>query len=98
MPNPNYIAGRSFEYATMSQWKEKQYSCIRASGSHGEYDVIAYRVDRKPEFIQCKVVTTEAEASRLIKEFKKYTIPSSHYHQSIAVRIKGSKDILSVTV
>ena len=98
MSNPNYTKGRAFEYATMSKWREQQYKCTRASGSHSEFDVIAYRIDRKPEFIQCKKVTTEPEAKRLLKSFKASTMPSQYYHQSIAIKIKGFKNILSVTV
>lgn len=90
MPNRNYIAGRNFEYATMRTWEKSGFKCIRASGSHGEYDVIAYRLHHYPVFLQCKVVTTEAEANRLIKAWKEDTRPSKTYCQFLTIKIKGS--------
>lgn len=93
MGNPNYQAGRREEYATQRKWEEAGYSTIRASGSHGKADVVAFRPDRKPELIQCKVTKTEAEAKRLIKDFKSYTIPSSYYHQVISVKIKRGETL-----
>lgn len=98
MPNSNYLAGRQLEYDLMSSWREKGYNAVRTAGSHGLYDVVAFRVDRKPEFIQAKRVGTESEAKRLIEKFKKETVPSSHYHQVMSVRVKGNKEILSCTV
>lgn len=58
MPNRNYERGRRFEYDTMHltpQQQEDGWTSIRASGSHGKYDVV--KIDRKKKviwFIQCK--------------------------------------------
>lgn len=98
MSNKNYVAGAAFERATQKAWERRGYSTIRASGSHGLYDVVAFSCDRKPEMIQCKRCTTEAEAARLMRNFKKVTIPSLYFHQSMAVKVKGSIITISVTV
>ncbi len=98
MPNKNYLSGRRFEYATMERWKTKGYACARTAGSHGFFDVIAVRLDRKPELIQCKVVEADSTSKRLLKSFKESTIPSSFYHQVLEVKVKGSTTIQSVTV
>lgn len=98
MPNKNYLAGRRLEYDCMKRWIKKDYAVVRTSGSHGLYDVIAFRTDRKAEFIQCKRVSTEAEANRLLNSFKSTTMGSSFYHQVMEVKIKGSRGIMSVTV
>lgn len=98
MSNPNYVAGRAQEYSSMKQWKERGYSTIRASGSHGQFDVIAFRSDRKPELIQCKLVKTEAQYKALLKLFKETTTPSQFFHQVLETRIKGSKTVLSHTI
>jgi len=42
MPNRNYRNGRNFEYQIMRNLEKEKYICIRAAGSHGVFDVIAY--------------------------------------------------------
>ena len=98
MPNKNYQAGRRFEYESMRRWEAKGYETMRTAGSHGAFDVVAVRWDRKPELIQCKRVSTLAAGKRLLKSFKETTMPSSYYHQVLEVKIKGSSEILSTTV
>jgi Holliday junction resolvase len=95
--NKNYRAGRAFEYEVVEHWRERGYDSIRTAGSHGLYDVIAFRVDRKPEMVQCKRTSRESEAKRLIEEFKK-TPPALHYHQSMFVKIKGTKEPVTWTI
>lgn len=87
MPNSNYRRGRSFEYTCAELWREKGYTVIRAAGSHGEFDLVAYKKDRKPELIQCKLLKEEAPAKLLVKKFKESTYPSSTYHQTIMVKV-----------
>lgn len=96
--NRNYLAGRRFEYEVRDAMRGKHYNVVRASGSHGLYDLVAFRPDRKPEFVQCKVVPKTATADRLITKFKKTTIPSQFYHQSLYVKIKGAGVFNYVTV
>lgn len=98
MSNPNYIAGRAFEYATIKEWEEQGYVAVRTAGSHGPFDVIAFRPDRKPEMVQCKRTSDRATAHRLLQTFRETTIPSKHYHQVMTVKIKGTKSPLSYTV
>ena len=43
MPNKNYLAGRRLEYKAKKELEEKGWKVIRASGSHGEFDLVAYR-------------------------------------------------------
>jgi len=49
----NYVKGRSYEYRTMKILEAEGYVCIRAAGSHGNYDVIAYNHEHV-KFIQVK--------------------------------------------
>lgn len=88
MPNPNYKAGRRLEYEVKDLWEAQGFLTIRASGSHGAYDIIGFRWDRKPAFIQCKRVSTEGQRNTLLKKFKQ-TTPSEYYHQVLAVKVKG---------
>jgi len=48
-----YTKGRSYEYKTMKILEAKGYSCTRAAGSHGIYDIIAWN-DKHTIFIQVK--------------------------------------------
>jgi len=61
----NYAKGRTFEYARMKVWEEKGYQVIRSAGSHGPFDLVAFRAN-EVHFIQCKVVQTEATAQRMM--------------------------------
>lgn len=98
MSNSNYVAGRAFEYETMRTWEARGYMAIRASGSHGAYDIIAFRPDRKPEMVQCKRTSDLATANRLLLSFKADTVPSRHYHQTMSVKIKGTREPIEVVV
>ena len=98
MPNKNYVNGRALEYQIMEEWREKGYEVIRASGSHGLYDVVAFRSDRPVEFIQAKRVEDESTANRLLKSFTDTTAPSKYFHQTIAVKIKGTKQPITRTI
>lgn len=98
MPNKNYQAGRRLEYACIAYWKARGYHAVRTAGSHGLFDVVAFREDRKPEFIQCKRVRSAATAKRLLDKFRDETLPSPHYHQVMEVKIKGTSGVISTTV
>lgn len=99
MSNPNYIRGRAFEYDCMKRWKDRGFKCVRSSGSHGIWDVCAVRIDGV-SLIQCKVVTTETEALRMLKNFKEDPpmMPSKHYHMVLEVKLHGTTRIFSATV
>lgn len=98
MPNSNYQAGRRFEYERMAAWRSKGYEVLRTAGSHGAYDLIAFRKDRLPEFIQCKVVSTPSAMKRLLKSFKPDDFCSGYYHQVLEVKVKGSIQVYSKTL
>ena len=101
-PNTNYIAGRAFEYERMAHYKALGYEVMRTAGSHGKYDIIAISPMGSVEFIQCKRVSTEAEANLLIKKFRTSPpIPivyTTQFHQVLEVKVKGSKKVHSVTL
>ena len=98
MPNKNYIAGRAFEYATMRDYEKRGFDCIRASGSHGEFDVIAYALGRKPVFIQCKKVESRSTGNLLVDRFVETTEPCLWYHQCMRVKVKGVVTPMEATI
>lgn len=97
MPNKNYLAGVRLEREVIKIKNLKGLKASRTAGSHGEFDVIAWGKG-KPAFVQCKRVTTEAQAKALVKEFLSTTIPNSYYHQELCIRIKGARDLEWVTI
>ena len=96
--NRNYVVGRRFEYIIMDLWRERGYEVVRSAGSHSSADLVAFRPDRKPEFVQCKVVKTETQAKGLIKKFRASVIPSLFYHQGLAIKVKGTTIPQEVTI
>jgi len=78
MSNPNYIAGRNFEYEVMAHYRKLGYYCFRSAGSHSEADIICLkqRVTDWDEYymplvIQCKRYTgSKPKPSESFKEFK----------------------------
>jgi Holliday junction resolvase len=98
MPNKNYLAGVRFEREVMKDLETDGWTCFRTAGSHGQYDVIAIRVDRKPLFIQCKRVTDENDHKRLVIKFRETAVTSQYFHQQLAVRVKGATGYKTLTV
>lgn len=71
MGNPNYIAGVSFERKRKKFWESWEWTVIRASGSHGIYDLCCFPKysDALPMGIQCKRVKTDKQAERMLAAF-----------------------------
>ena len=98
--NKNYESGRRLEYEIMKRWEERGYSVARSAGSHGIWDVCAVRWDRSVELIQCKVTKERRVAENMVRDFKSNPplTPSKYFHQSLVVKIKGTRDLLIATV
>lgn len=93
MPNLNYLRGRRFEYERMKFYREKGYEVLRSAGSHGDFDLVAYDFPRPVLLVQCKVVNTKKQATRLIINFEADAQPSKFFHQRIDVYVKESKEV-----
>ena len=92
MPNANYLAGRRFEYAVMDAMRSEAYKVLRTAGSHGEFDIVAYKPN-STIFIQCKVVETEASRDRLARAWR--SAPPNPpaevtFTQQLWIKVKGS--------
>ena len=53
MPNSKYRAGRDLEYAAARDLEDNGYFVIRAAGSHGLADLIAFKTEQVL-IVQCK--------------------------------------------
>lgn len=94
MPNSNYQAGVRFERERMNHYKTALgHDVMRTAGSHGLFDVITISKGGDIQLLQCKVVSTQAEANRLIKAFKANPPlgqrERARYHQVLAVKVRG---------
>ena len=99
-PNHNYNAGRNFEYKRRNFYKREKYEVIRAAGSHGLFDLMAFDSDRPTLCIQCKRVEKRSHANRMLKQFRESPPlrPSRYFHQVLEVYVKEDREILSTTV
>lgn len=95
MTNKNYAAGRRFEYEVKKKFESRGYTVMRTAGSHGPFDLVAYR-DDGIILIQCKLVSSETIGENLKKKFKENPPIHNFYHparQCFAYRVKGDKRI-----
>lgn len=94
MPNKNYLAGRRFEYYIKKYYEHMHYKVLRTAGSHGEFDLVAYRRHAPVVMIQCKVVKTGHDLNRLIADFRNYppVAPgAAEFQQVLAYKIRETK-------
>lgn len=98
MPNKQYQSGVRFEREVIKNRQMKGFQTIRASGSHGVYDIVCFMYGRKPEFVQCKVTSKESVAKKILKDFVENTESSFYFHQTMSVKVKGNKNPVEVTI
>lgn len=99
MANSNYVRGRAFEYQLKRDLEADGWLVMRASGSHGIFDLIALREtseDRETRLIQCKVTKDKKQIDRLKKEFDS-NLPFKYFTQQLAIKITGSRDYIYYT-
>jgi Holliday junction resolvase-like predicted endonuclease len=74
MANKNYLRGRATEYKAKAELEKDGYVVIRASGSHGAFDLVA--VNRmEVRFIQCKREKKSTNWDGLLEELSKIQTP-----------------------
>lgn len=97
--NKMYAKGVRFERDIMRALEARGFAVTRASGSHSAFDVIGYRADQKPLFVQCKTTKDVKLGQRFIEKFRLDTVPSKFYHQALYVKVgRGTSSILEVTL
>ena len=92
MPNPMYARGVRFERELKKAWEDNRYTVIRASGSHGIYDLVCIPENNRSSIygIQCKVTKTEKRAKQLTDAFqKKPPLPIGTCIQILSVKVLG---------
>ncbi len=89
MPNKNYLAGVRFERQVKKDMETNGFIVIRASGSHGPFDLVAVG-GNIVDLIQCKVVATEKQIVPLLKKVKRPLPWTAAYNQLLYVKVKGS--------
>ena len=88
MANRKYEQGTRFEREVIKDYEAMGWHCIRASGSHGAFDVVAIHSDNYIHLIQCKVTKDEKLADRMLVNFyKNPPLPRGRYVQRMHVKI-----------
>lgn len=100
MSNRNYIKGRTYEYKLCAELRKAGYAVMRASGSHGAFDLVGVKHGAPVELIQAKVTAKEGVGRKLIEDFKSNPpiIPDRFYHQTMRVYVTSTRETLEVTV
>lgn len=97
MPSSNYKMGRALEYKVRKQWQGVNYTVIRAAGSHGFADLIAFCPECPVFAIQCKRVETKAQALKIIdrlrspREFPK----GKHWKRVVEVYVSKTREYIT---
>jgi hypothetical protein len=101
VPNKNYLAGRRLEYKIKKEWEKQGFIVLRTAGSHGPFDLVAYRMHHPVVMIQCKRVATLGQAMTLIRKWteKPPIAPGVvHFQQRIEVYVKSERKLFGFTV
>lgn len=70
MPNKNYLAGRRLEYEVKAHYERQGALVIRASGSHGAFDLVVIHKSGQVELVQCKGAKEQAALDLLKKKWR----------------------------
>ena len=73
VPNKNYLRGRAVEYKAKQELEAKGYTVIRASGSHGPWDLIAVKEGTRDP-VRC-IQLKRTKSDRGVKQLKAKFIP-----------------------
>ena len=93
MPNAKYLSGRHFEYLAKKELEHDGWVVLRASGSHGLYDLAAaYPDSPMTRWIQVKSTQDKWTAQHLGKDFSKHPpfIADPMRKQELWVRYAGA--------
>lgn len=77
MPNKNYRRGVAIERKAKDELELVGYTVIRSAGSHGPWDLVAFKGDEPVRCIQCKRAATLIGAKRLAQKFSNPPLPVS---------------------
>lgn len=91
MGNARYRAGRAFEYKVANELREEGWKVIRAAGSHGPFDLVAWSPEVGVRLIQCKIVQKMSDAVRLETAWHEEFAPCPFYKQELIMWVKEDR-------
>lgn len=86
----HYSRGRAYEYKAKQELESEGYTVIRSAGSHGPYDLIAFKGSEPVRCVQIKRTTSSAGVRALMNKWKPvqgYT--DTHYVEELWVWYDG---------
>lgn len=99
--NRNYNKGVRFERKRLNHYKALGKCALRTAGSHGAFDIVVVDDARGVvTLIQCKVVSDDGAAKRLLAAFRRNPPlqQMTNIHQTLEVKVTGSTEVHSTTV
>lgn len=86
----HYSRGRAYEYKAKQQLEAEGYTVIRAAGSHGPYDLIAFRGSQPVRCIQVKRTKAPGGVKALLGKWQPMQAYSdTHYVEELWVWYDG---------
>lgn len=90
--NKAYQQGVRWERECKKDWESQGYAVIRASGSHGFFDLVCIPSHNRHfvHAIQCKVTKSQKKAEQLTRAFRKSPpLPKGVCVQILSVKVLG---------
>ena len=96
-----YASGRAFEWRRRDYYKTPGYFVVRSAGSKTAVDLVCLHPNGRVLAVQCKKVRTQAEAERLIQDFKDapplgVATSRAGFAQVIDIYVKATRKVESV--
>ena len=86
----NYSRGRYYEYKAKKELEAQGYTILRSAGSHGPWDLTAFKDEEPVRCVQIKYTKSERGMKRLLNTFKPILVRGqSHYQTELWVWFKG---------
>lgn len=86
----HYSRGRSYEYKAKTELESEGYTVIRAAGSHGPYDLVAFKGNQPVRCIQIKRTKVDGGVRALFNKFKPTGgYSDTHYVEELWVWYNG---------
>lgn len=86
----HYSRGRAYEYKAKQELEREGYTVIRSAGSHGPYDLIAFKGPQPVRCIQIKRTSSPGGVKALLSKWKPNTqgYSDTHYVEELWVWYK----------
>jgi len=97
--NNSYVSGSNFEREVKHYYERSGYTAARTAGSHGPFDVVAWKIDAagccQMDVVQCKKENKKLKYTEDIEGLRNVPCEAS-WRRLLYVKRKGRVEILQV--